>query len=81
MAVKVILGKERTKCLSIFEGRKSETTMAHKSEMYKYPVGITSQNEVCLLRRLKSRLEKDEISAGLQIRFSAPTRNPSPTDK
>ena len=55
--------------------------MAHKSEMYKYPVGTTSQNEVCLLRRLKSRLGKDEISAGLQIRFSAPTRNPSPTDK
>ena len=31
--------------------------------MQKYPVDTTSQNESCFLRRLKSRLEKDAISA------------------
>ena len=31
--------------------------------MQKYPVDTTSQNESCLLRQLKSRLEKDAISA------------------
>ena len=38
--------------------------MAHENKMLKYPVDTTSQNESCLLPRLKSRLEKDEISAG-----------------
>ena len=38
--------------------------MAHKNKMKKYPVDTTSQNESGLLRRLKSRLEKYEISAG-----------------
>ena len=37
--------------------------MAHKNKMQKYPVDATSQNKSCLLRRFKSRLEKD-ISAG-----------------
>ena len=47
-----------------FKGRKSETTMAHKNKMQKYSVDTTSQNKSCLLRRLKSRLVKDEISVG-----------------
>ena len=38
--------------------------MAHKIKTWKYPVNTTSQNESCLLRRFKSRLEKDTISAG-----------------
>ena len=38
--------------------------MAHKNKMQKYPVDTTSQAESCLLRRHKSWLEKDEISAG-----------------
>ena len=32
LAVKVILRKWRTKCLWIFKGRKSETTMAHQKK-------------------------------------------------
>ena len=38
--------------------------MAHKNQMQKYPLNKTSENESCLLRRLKSRLVKDKISAG-----------------
>ena len=38
--------------------------MAHKIKTWKYPVDTTSQNESCLLRRFKSRLEKGTISAG-----------------
>ena len=38
--------------------------MAHKNEMQKYPIDTTSQNESCLLCQLKSRPEKDTISAG-----------------
>ena len=37
--------------------------MAHKNKMQKYSVDATTQNELSLMRRLKSRLEKDEISA------------------
>ena len=59
----MILDQGRAKSLRIFKGRKSETTMAHKNKMQKYPVDPTSQNKSCLLRRFKSRLEKD-ISAG-----------------
>ena len=58
-----------------FQGGKSETTMAHKNKIKKYPVDTTSQNKSCLLRRLKSRLEKDEISAGPQKTFYP---NPQP---
>ena len=48
-----------------FQGKKkSETTVAHKNKMQKYPVDATNQNELCLLRQLKSQLEKDTISAG-----------------
>ena len=59
----MILDQGRAKSLRISKGRKSETTMAHKNKMQKYPVDATSQNKSCLLRRFKSRLEKD-ISAG-----------------
>ena len=38
--------------------------MAHKNKMRKYSVDTASQNESCLMRQLKSQLEKDEISAG-----------------
>ena len=38
--------------------------MAHKIKTYKYPVHAICQNVSCLLLRLKSRLEKDAISAG-----------------
>ena len=43
--------------------------MAHKNKMWKYPLDATSQNKSCLLRQLKSRLEKDAISAGLKSNF------------
>ena len=64
LTVKVMLDKERTICLIISKGRKSETTMAHKNKIQKYPVNTTSQNESCLLYWLKSLLEKEAISAG-----------------
>ena len=38
--------------------------MAYKNKIYKYPVDATGQNESCLMRRLKSQLEKDAILAG-----------------
>ena len=38
--------------------------MAQKNKMQKYQVDTTNQNESCLLRWLKSQLEKDEITAG-----------------
>ena len=38
--------------------------MDHKNRIYKYLADTTSQNMSCLLRRLKSRKEKDAISAG-----------------
>ena len=38
--------------------------MANKNRMYKYLADITSQNKSCFLRPLKSRQEKDAISAG-----------------
>ena len=52
------------KCLRTSEGRKSENTMVHKNRMYKYLADTTSQYKSCLLRRLKSRQEKDAIPAG-----------------
>ena len=57
----------RTKCLWISKGRKSET-MAHKNN-----VEIFSRHNkpewIILLRRLKSSLEKDALSAGLNMTF------------
>ena len=67
LAVKVIIDKGRTKCLWISKGRKSET-MAHKNK-----VEIFSRHNkpewIILLRRLKSSLEKDALSAGLNMTF------------
>ena len=50
--------------LWISMGKKSETTMAHKSRMNKYIADTTSRKKTCLLRQLISRKEKDIISAG-----------------
>ena len=47
-----------------FQGKKSETAMAHKNKIQKYPLDTTSQNELCLLRQLKLQLKKDAVSAG-----------------
>ena len=41
--------------------------MIHKNKMQKYQVNATSQNESCLLHRLKFQLEEDAISAGPEI--------------
>ena len=43
--------------------------MVQKNKTQKYPVDTTCQNESCLLRRLKSRPEKDTISAGPKKTF------------
>ena len=60
----VIVDKEKPKFLKFSKERKSGLAMAHKYKMQKYPVDTTCQNVSCLLLQLKSRLEKDAISAG-----------------
>ena len=44
--------------------------------MQEYPGDTTSRNESCLLRRLKSRLEKDAISAGPKEDYLPKATNP-----
>ena len=50
--------------LSSSKRQKAETAMAHKNKTQKYPVDTSCKNVSCLLLRLKSRLEKEVISAG-----------------
>ena len=47
-----------------FQGMEIRNNSGSKNKMQKYPVDTTSQNKSCLLRRLKLRLEKDEILLG-----------------
>ena len=50
--------------------------MVHKNKMWKYPVNTACQNVSCLLLWLKSRLEKDVISAGHKQDFLSHPTNP-----
>ena len=52
--------------------------MAHKNKTKKYPVSKIGQNASCLLRRPKSRLEKDTISAGPKKDFLPYPTTPHP---
>ena len=52
--------------------------MTHKNKTQKYPVDTTSQNESCLLRQLKFRLEKDTISGGPKQDFLPLSTTPHP---
>ena len=47
-----------------FQGKKIWNNSDSENKMQKYPVDTTRQNESCLLSRLRSRQEKDVISAG-----------------
>ena len=58
-----------------FQGKKMWNNNGSLKKMQKYPVDKTSQNKSCLLRLLKSRLVKDEISAGPEKTFCP---NPKP---
>ena len=63
MTIKMLVDKGRSKFLQMPKGQKSEIAMVHKNKTQKYPVDTTGQNSSCLLLWLKSRLEKDAISA------------------
>ena len=56
--------REGLSFLYIFNGQKSETTVAHKNKMQKYPVDKTCQNVSGLLLLLKIWMETDTISGG-----------------
>ena len=59
----MLVDKGRSKFLQMPKGQKSEIAMVHKNKTQKHPVDTTGQNASCLLLWLKSRLEKDAISA------------------
>ena len=71
--------EHKPKFLSISKEQKSDTAMVYKNKTKKYPVHALYQNLSCLLPRLKSRQEKDAISAGSKKYFLSNPAKPHVT--